>query len=1057
MRREFNRPLVIWPSLATATIIALMWITSPGNPFASQLSPPAADLTARMATTPWTPEGARDALRRLEDSLRRSWDDDTQTPWAGVEPKDRTEQGRRGIRMPERIAEAFGIDDGSDIQDTVADTIELPAPMFDEGRELAGMANPVARVPVFHLRVPGSDLLLPNWTIESRAPFYPGNQTQQESPGVVGEGDSHQLSVSESQFASNAPVDTGVVELKFPPQPESELANQPIINQVQRPVETSRMMIPKEDIPSILELFEVSKDGLAKSLQESTEKKTVASTSSAVSELATTLPSNEPEPEATSAIPESVRALGRLHSNPEASASTAQEQASTANEFDTRFAVGIPGGWPITVELDHQLAELVSLAGNREARFVSNASNLNLHVGDLEQSPDSAPVVAAWTEKVNASLRELRSLPRIGDPSAEVILDDLARLVQEGVRDAEQLSDRDAQVGWLRAVHGLNRRVAIWQPVWNIASGKMTESLSINSVTSADIQAAVADIRAEINGTGDDSGWSRFLMLDEIEAASKSIDSNERMVVAQRLLSRLHWHKLSDDQRAWMRRESIARMSEYVRPWASAAIDYSQLVSQLERQEADAVDMASINIADAVQTLRFSSSSEANRLSALINAYYRNANVRVAISSELLNLLLPEINPQTVPLRTQILGSDVRGYSNIASNLDLKLVPTKNRWSIELRTLGNVQTDSVGTKSGVAVRTAGTSSFAASTPISITPNRVTVNDTSVNVQSQNRLRGIRSDYDDWPLIGSLVRSVAESRFEEMRAQATRISDNKVRNQVGEEVDNRVDEQLSKTTSKFGQAVLGPLGKLRLDPMVIDMETTEERLIARYRLAGDWQLAAFTPRPRAPRTSLLSAQMHQSAINNTLEQIVPRDQPQTIAEVIREGAEMFGFSLAESTEDIPNDVMIQFAQQRPITVEIQDGQVWVTLRVVQLSRGEGLDLRRFIVRAAYIPQIDGMNASLVREGHLRISGPSLSMRERLPVRAIFNKVLSPNRSIPIVLPQLSDNPAAEGLAVSQLELRDGWLALAISKAENSRVALITPRVADSEPKSETDLR
>ncbi len=1057
MRREFNRPLVIWPSLATATIIALMWITSPGNPFASHLSPPAADLTARMATTPWTPEGAREALRRLEDSLRRSWDDDTHSPWAGIEPTDRPEHGRRGMKLPERIAEAFGIDESTDIEDAVAETIELPAPLFDEGRELAGMANPVARVPVFHLRVPGSDLLLPNWTIESRAPFYPGNQIDLETPGVVGEADTLQIAASDHKNTPDSTAKSGGMDLNFPSQSDSPLASEPIINQVQQPVETSRMMIPEEDIPSILELFEVSKDGLAKSLQESADKQALADSSSAVSELATTPPSRVPEPQTESAIPESVRALGRLKSNLTHSTSGPEEQAPAANEFDNRFAIGLPGGWPITVELNHQLAQLVSLSGSREARFVSNSPTPNFHVGDLDQTPDAGPEVAAWTEKVNSALRELRSLPRIGDPSAEPILAELAQLAQEGLRDAEQLSDRDAQVGWLRAVHGLNRRVAIWQPVWNIASGKMTDTLNVNSVTSADVQAAVADIRAEIHGTGDESGWSRFLMLDEIEAASASMEPNERMVVAQRLLSRLHWHKLSDDQRAWMRRESIARLSEYVRPWASGAIDYSQLVSQLERQEADAVDMASIDIADAVQTLRFSSSSEANRLSELINAYYRNANVRLAISAEMLNMFLPEINPQVVPLRTQILGSDVRGYSNIASDLDLKLVPTQDRWSIELRTLGNVQTDSVGTKSGVAVRTAGTSSFAATTPITITPNRVTVNDTSVNVQSQNQLRGIRSEYDDWPLIGSLVRSVAESRFEEMRSQATRISDNKVRNQVGEEVDNRVDEQLSKATSQFGQTVLGPLGKLKLDPMVIDMETTEERLIARYRLAGDWQLAAFTPRPRAPRTSLLSAQMHQSAINNTLEQIVPRDQPQTIAEVIHDGAEMFGFSLADSTDDIPDDVMIQFAQQRPITVEIQDGQVWVTLRIVQLSRGEGLDLRRFIVRAAYVPQIDGMNASLVRDGHLRISGPSLSMRERLPVRAIFNKVLSPNRSIPIVLPQLSENPAAEGLAVSQLELRDGWLALAISKAENARVALITPRIADSEPKSETDLR
>jgi hypothetical protein len=98
----------------------------------------------------------------------------------------------------------------------------------------------------------------------------------------------------------------------------------------------------------------------------------------------------------------------------------------------------------------------------------------------------------------------------------------------------------------------------------------------------------------------------------------------------------------------------------------------------------------------------------------------------------------------------------------------------------------------------------------------------------------------------------------------------------------------------------------------------------------------------------------------------------------------------------------------------------------------------LDLRRFIVRALYRPSVDGMNATLVRDGHLRISGPGMSMRQRLPVRAIFNKVLSPNRELRLTLPQLADHPAAQGLAISQLELRDGWIAMAISETDAPRI-------------------
>jgi hypothetical protein len=132
-------------------------------------------------------------------------------------------------------------------------------------------------------------------------------------------------------------------------------------------------------------------------------------------------------------------------------------------------------------------------------------------------------------------------------------------------------------------------------------------------------------------------------------------------------------------------------------------------------------------------------------------------------------------------------------------------------------------------------------------------------------------------------------------------------------------------------------------------------------------------------------------------------------------------------------------VVQFARTRPITIEIEDGRLWVTLRIVRLNRRDRIELTQFIVRAAYKPQVDGLQVSLVRDGHLRISGPGMSMRERLPVRAIFNKVLSPNRSIQLTPPQIIAHQAAKNLVVSQLEMRGGWIGLAVSESGAPRIA------------------
>jgi hypothetical protein len=693
-----------------------------------------------------------------------------------------------------------------------------------------------------------------------------------------------------------------------------------------------------------------------------------------------------------------------------------------------------PAGWPVTKKLDEQLKAL-------SAMVIHDRRGLQNH---LVSSSTSVSPIVRWSDEVSRRLKELRSLPRLGEPRAGELIDELAELAEQGAQSAEQLTDRDQQIEWLRASFAVARRMAVWQPVWQLTSPHVSPwMISDEPLTSSpNIEAAIDLVRADLDETGDATGWTRYLLLDDIRRAEQPgrvSQWDSRKVLAQRFLSRLVWHGLDLEQRRWIERDSISQLAACVRPWAHEAVDYANLMRQIERQETDAIDLAAIEIANAVQTLRFAHSADAVRVANAINTHYRNANVRLALSKPMLERMLPAVEPKTVPVRTRILGSRIRGTSRIQSDLDVQLTPSPDRWSLSLNTNGNVQTKSTGFNGPVTIGSLGRSGFLAKTPIEVTARDVKIGDSDVNVRSRIELRELRTEYDGWPLIGSLVRGVAENRYQAMEARANRIGNQKVRTQIKTEIDQQLERQIGQATNRLSEMVLGPLGKLRLDPKVTDMQTTSERLLARYRVAGDWQLGAFTPRPRALSSSLMSVQVHQSALNNTLEQLVPRDQPILIGDMLRESAEMFGRQ-GHVPEDIPGDVMVLFARTRPITVEIDEGRMWVTLRIVRLTRTNHLDLTQFIVRACYKPQVSGMRASLVRDGHLRISGPRMSMRERLPVRAIFNKVLSPNQPMPLITSRLAEHAATEGLAVSQLELRGGWIAISISPGDAPRIAL-----------------
>ncbi len=995
MRKEVKRSLLLWPAAASASIIAAAWLARPDDTSGPLLSPPALVCYDQPRGRLWheappiaTPiESTRVLHRRLR------------APQMEIELVERAEHGSRAMKLPARLVDVFAV--------AQVDAAEI--------------AEVDQSVDAFHVQAVGTRLMAPvrNEQHETaglvlQPPKNTDASARESSPKLR----SRQIPTASRTASSRAPRDRTIdgiplesVADMFPVPVQSDLIGPPPLVgtppfQGPPPLEGPPPMVGPPPLVGPHRPPFVATEAV--------------------------------EPDRVSMLPKSVETLGKLEPRAKAEdAETPQVSVATIQlkESEVPYRRDVndsPAGWPVTQRLDEQLKLLAALA----------IKDAHSSTGQLVSSSSSQLPATSWAADVTARLSELRSLPRIGHPRAGELIDELSDLSKQGIEQAEGTSDRQQQIEWLCASHAIVRRVAVWLPVWQIASSAEPAWVDNDdsNLRTESLEVALAAVRQDLPETGDDQGWRRYLLLDELQDLLRSDPLEQRKIVAQRLLSRLKWHGLDPEHVHWLERDSIAQLAEAVRPWASTAVDYASLMNHIERQETDSIDLTAIEIANTIQSLRFAENPDVVRVADALDLYYRNANVRLAISESMLQRMLPTIDPQSVPVRTQLFGSKVRGVSQIRSDLALKLKPASDRWSMELQTIGNVHTQSTGFNGPVAVRTSGRSSFAAATPIEVTNRGVQVGDSDVDVRGGTKLRGIRSDYDQWPLIGSLVQIIAENRYDSLAPRSTRTANRLIRDQVSQEIDTNVDEKLNAATERLATMVLGPLGSLSLDPQVIDMQTTDDRLLARYRLAGDWQLGAFTPRPRAPQSSLMSLQVHQSALNNTLEQLLPRDEPKLIRDIFRDGLQMFGQSGGTLPDDIPDDVTVQFARTRPITVEIDDGQFWVTLRIMRLTSGDRLDLRRFIVRALYRPQVDGLQASLVREGHLRISGPGMSMRERLPARAIFNKVLSPNRPLQLTLPALVHHPAAENLAVSQLELRHGWIAIAISEADAPRIAM-----------------
>jgi len=315
--------------------------------------------------------------------------------------------------------------------------------------------------------------------------------------------------------------------------------------------------------------------------------------------------------------------------------------------------------------------------------------------------------------------------------------------------------------------------------------------------------------------------------------------------------------------------------------------------------------------------------------------------------------------------------------------------------------------------------------------------------------SRSDLTGLETEYDDIPIINLLVRSIARHHYEMRSEQAQTLLNSRVADEARSRMDAEVHKQLKEMEGQFQERFLEPMERLELNPIALDMNTTDRRAIVRYRLAGNRQLAANTPRPQAPSDSLLSFQVHQSALNNVLQQLKLDGRRSDVRKLYGEIAHAFLPEDADPVaipDDIPQGVTIRFNSREAIRVDCRDNTVLITIRIKSLA-AERRVWRDFVVRATFVPEKDGLNAVLRRTTSVSIERRSSRLRNVVALRAIFSKVFSRSRPFSLLGTELAKNDKLEDLQVNQLLVRDGWIGTAIGpKRRTPRVAI---RVTDQD--------
>jgi hypothetical protein len=646
----------------------------------------------------------------------------------------------------------------------------------------------------------------------------------------------------------------------------------------------------------------------------------------------------------------------------------------------------------------------------------------------------SQSVTRGWARDTSRAVQELSSAMVADAAQVEAILLRLERLAAGARELANRIDDRAASRHLRQTGYALTRRIDIWRQIVEVDDAKTSPHAWRQQ---DDLAVCLANVEALTIDSAEGRAWRDYLMLDALRAQRAS--GNVSPDLATALLERFNAQRLTPAQRQFLSSRPVAELERAVRRSTAGPIDLEAILRHVEQYEQTRSSTDARRVAADCEALLLSNAESHHQLARRLEMHYRNANLRLAVSERLLNRMVPQPGPETAPVHDTIQGVPVVGQSWVTSDVALRMLPDPSRVRLALEVNGEVASFTSSNAGPATFYNRGTIVYVARKPLEIDMDGIRLEPSQVNVYGNSRLQNLETEFDGVPLVGPLVNRIAIQQHEQAKPAAEREIRWKIAQRAKKKIDQQAVQQFNAATTKLQDRVFTPLEAMRLEPKLIAAETTDERIAMRVRLAGDDQLGSHTARPQAPADSLASLQVHESVFNNAIARLELDGQTFSLPELQRHiAARLQRFDVVESDPD-NEDVMITFAAQDAVNVQLQDGQLVVTLTIARLSKSPRM-WRDFQVRAFYKPQVNGRSAELVRDGIIHLIGQRLNTSAQIALRSVFSKTFSRGSTWTLTPEAIVDYPQLQDLSITQFTIDDGWMGVALGP---KRTALLRP--------------
>lgn len=553
----------------------------------------------------------------------------------------------------------------------------------------------------------------------------------------------------------------------------------------------------------------------------------------------------------------------------------------------------------------------------------------------------------------------------------------------------------------------------------------------------SNLRSALVPLDALLGRSKSGADWRRYLDWPALEGQASSGQAADPRVLRD-LEKKLGSPEMGLDMPQFVRvRKAVTKYAELAD--AARGDGAKQFSDRLDKLSSALLTASASGQAEALAQVapileRLVESGQAPGIVAAIRGANSRPNIHLEVAED---LLAPAVNrpvDQVQPVDDVVLGTRIRGTGHTTGTVRLDFVPSGEKAVFDIILGATNISHTRGTQGPVTVNSRGVTAIDARRRIFLDEHNVSSSPVEASADTNSTVTGLGIN----ARFGKrLIRRIASQKIAESKAQAEAVAEGKARDRIRTQFGEQTEPAIAQMRDQFQQKVRGPLQARGLYPESFHMHTTDRhlRIVARKSLAG--QLAAFSSPPAASADNIITAQIHESAVNNILEdklggKVITQDD---VARIAKEQNLKMPDSLGNDPDAEQKTWAITFAKYRPVTVAASESRVKVTVRGDKFVSGDrsfpGMD-----IAAVYAVGQGPKGPVLVREGNVQISPAGfksgdrkLTMAEtslRRILQKRFDKVFKDAIEIE-PLPLQGELASIGPLPMNQLESRkDGWL-------------------------------